>query len=95
MTAEVIHQTALGRAGTPILEIPSDAIVSTQAGCGQVWVADRQQSQATPRQVTIAAYVGDGRVAVTDGLRPDDWVVTAGRHFVQPGARLTFTATGD
>jgi membrane fusion protein, multidrug efflux system len=74
MTAAVRFTKA---AGDPVALLPATAIVG-QNGRPAVWVLDPRRGRAALRPVDIAAYRGDGTVAIASGLAPGDQVVTAG-----------------
>jgi multidrug efflux system membrane fusion protein len=53
----------------------------------QVWVVDTTTGQVTPRAVQLGPLAGE-RVAVVSGLKPGEWVVTAGVHKLAQGQKV-------
>ena len=83
MTANVLFTVP---AGSAIALIPASAITD-QDGHPAVWVLDPAQGTPKPaerRPVTIAGYREDGEVAVSEGLKAGDQVVTAGAASLDP-----------
>jgi membrane fusion protein, multidrug efflux system len=52
-----------------------------------VWVVDRNTQTVQPVAVTLGVS-GDNGVAVVDGLKDGDTVVTAGSNLLQPGQKV-------
>jgi membrane fusion protein, multidrug efflux system len=74
MTASV----EFGRdAGTMVAHLPASAVVSVE-GAPSVWVLNPATHHAVARRVVVAAWLGDGEVAISAGLEPGAQVVTAG-----------------
>jgi RND family efflux transporter MFP subunit len=61
----------------PVARLPASAVVSLD-GAPAVWVLDPVEHRAVARRVHVAAWLGNGDVAVSDGVEPDAQVVTAG-----------------
>jgi RND family efflux transporter MFP subunit len=80
MTATVRLAAPVG--GTVAL-LPATALTD-QDGKPAVWVLDPERERAERRLVTVAGYREDGEVAVSDGLRAGDQVVTAGAALLDP-----------
>ena len=74
-----------GSAPYPALLLPDRAIAADQAQ-QFVWVVN-QDNQVVYRQVSLGAHIGQSRV-ITQGLKPDDWVVIDGLQKIRPGAKV-------
>lgn len=72
--------------GTGGLRIPLSALTQTQ-GRKAVWVVDPASSRVHLRPVQTGAYGEDG-VPVLAGLKPTDWVVSAGAHLLLENERV-------
>jgi membrane fusion protein, multidrug efflux system len=83
----VVKPQAVQMGGTPVLRIPSSALLQA-SGQSKVWLFDpaTQTVQATPVEVAGA----DGNwVVLAGGLRPGQQIVSAGVHVLQPGQKVT------
>ena len=69
----------------PALLLPDRAIAADQAQ-QFVWVVV-QDNQVVYRQVVLGAHIGQSRV-ITQGLKPDDWVVIDGLQKIRPGIKV-------
>lgn len=69
----------------PAILIPDRAIGTDQAQ-QFVWVVN-QENQVEYRKLSLGAHIGDSRV-VTDGLKPDEWIVTEGIQKLKPGIKV-------
>jgi multidrug efflux system membrane fusion protein len=56
-------------------------------GRPQVWVVDVARGTVAPRDLRLGALVGE-RATVVAGLKPGEWVVTAGVHKLAPGQKV-------
>lgn len=63
--------------GPPVALLPASALVD-QGGKPAVWVLDPKRERAELHPVQVAAYGGDGSVAIAAGLTAGEQVVTAG-----------------
>jgi membrane fusion protein, multidrug efflux system len=84
MTANV---SFVRSAGTQVALLPATALTDRD-GHPAVWVLDPKIQHAKRRPVTVAAYEGDGTVAVQSGLTAGALVVTAGADLIDPAMRL-------
>jgi RND family efflux transporter MFP subunit len=66
--------------------VPEGAVFSDQ-GKRYVWVVNDRKVER--RDVKLGAPASGGMRVVSEGLRPDDWVVTAGAKGLQPGDSVT------
>jgi RND family efflux transporter MFP subunit len=62
---------------TMVARLPASAVVAVD-GAPSVWVLDPPKHRAVARRVQIAAWLGDGEVAVSGGIDAGEQVVTAG-----------------
>ena len=62
---------------TMIARLPASAVVAVD-GTPAVWVLDPPRHRAVARRVQVAAWLGDGDVAVSAGVNAGEQVVTAG-----------------
>ncbi|HEX2944298.1 MAG TPA: efflux RND transporter periplasmic adaptor subunit [Rhodopila sp.] len=85
MTAAVTFRRS---AGAPVALLPASAVVGGD-NHPAVWVLDEATHRATRHPVQVAAWRGDGQVAITDGLHPGDQVVTAGASQLDAATPVT------
>jgi RND family efflux transporter MFP subunit len=78
-----------GSTGTEIV-VPLTALFSRQdqGDASYVWVLDPDKQTVSRRQVTAGEVTTLG-VKVTRGLKPGEWVVTAGVHELEEGQKVT------
>lgn len=69
----------------PAILIPDRAIGTDQAQ-QFIWVVN-QENQVEYRKLSLGAHIGDSRV-VTEGLKPDEWIVTEGIQKLKPGIKV-------
>jgi len=74
-----------GSAPYPAILLPDRAIATDQAQ-RFVWVVN-QENQVEYRQVFLGAHIGQSRV-ITQGLKPDEWVVVDGLQKIRPGIKV-------
>ncbi|MEE7625229.1 efflux RND transporter periplasmic adaptor subunit [Methylobacter sp. Wu8] len=74
-----------GSAPYPAILIPDRAIGTDQAQ-QFIWVVN-QENQVEYRKLSLGAHIGDSRV-VTEGLKPDEWIVTEGIQKLKPGIKV-------
>ena len=74
-----------GSAPYPAILLPDKAIATDQAQ-RFVWVV-KPDNQVEYRQVFPGAHIGQLRV-ITQGLKPDDWVVIDGLQKIRPGLKV-------
>ena len=73
------------------LHIPASALTST-AGRPAVWIVDTESSTVSLRNVDVLRF-GVSEVVVSQGLEPDDVVVTAGVQALSPGQKVRLLQT--
>jgi RND family efflux transporter MFP subunit len=74
----------------PDMFIPAPAVVlegKSRTSSAHVWVIDPTSKTAAQRAVKVAVATPRG-VPVKDGLRPGEWIATAGAHSLQEGQRV-------
>jgi len=74
-----------GSAPYQALLLPDRAIATDQAQ-RFVWVVNRD-SQVEYRKVGLGAHIGQSRV-ISEGVKPDDWVVVDGLQKLKPGIKV-------
>jgi len=52
-----------------------------------VWVIDDQAKTISKRKVTVDELLDSG-ISITDGLKPGEWIATAGAHYLQEGQQV-------
>lgn len=77
--------------GAVVLLIPGTAIASDPSGNTYVWVVENDT--VTKRDVTVGDASNE-RVAIVDGLKEGETVVTAGVSFLQEGMKVRSTGGG-
>lgn len=82
-----LGMTAMLEATVPVtnggIVVPLAALAQRD-GEPTVWVVDPASKTVSPREVVTAAFADDG-VRVEKGLKPGEWIVTAGAQFMTPG----------
>jgi RND family efflux transporter MFP subunit len=73
------------------IHIPASALTST-AGRPAVWIVDTESSTVSLRNVDVLRF-GVSEVVVSQGLEPDDVVVTAGVQALSPGQKVRLLQT--
>lgn len=68
------------------LSVPLTAVTAEQ-GAAYLWVLAADGVSVQRRPIKIGSY-GQERVAVLEGLKPDDWVVAAGAHVLREGQKV-------
>lgn len=68
-----------------LLLIPASAVVGGNGNATRVWIKDGEAARPVP--VTVAGIHG-GSMAVSSGISPGDWVITAGQSRLSPGTRI-------
>lgn len=83
-----------GSAPYPAILLP-DRAIGTDQGQRFIWVVN-QDNQVEYRKVELGAHIGQSRV-ITQGLKPEEWVVVEGIQKIKPGAKVNperITLTG-
>jgi RND family efflux transporter MFP subunit len=73
---------------TMVARLPASAVVALD-GAPSVWVLDPALHRAVARRVQVAAWLGDGDVAVSGGVEPGAQVVTAGASQLDAATPVT------
>jgi hypothetical protein len=69
------------------------AVVSADGRNGHVWIIDEATGTVSRRPVTVVELTVSGiRV---QGVVPDEWVATAGVHYLTEGQRVRILAAED
>ena len=72
--------------------IPETALFSPgDSDTSYVWVIDDQAKTVSKRKVTTGTLLDTG-VAITDGLKPGEWIATAGVHYLKEGQPVRILA---
>ncbi len=72
--------------------IPETAVFSPDdSDTSFVWVIDDQTKTISKRKVTVDELLDSG-IAITDGLKPGEWIATAGVHYLQEGQQVRIMA---
>jgi multidrug efflux pump subunit AcrA (membrane-fusion protein) len=70
------------------LTVPPSAVFSPDTGeASYVWVVDEQSNTVHRREVE-AMTLSDSGVVVEQGLKPGEWVVTAGVNYLKEGQEV-------
>lgn len=68
--------------------IPETAVFSPDdTDATYVWVIDEQKKTAGKREVKAGELLDTG-IAISDGLKPGEWIATAGVHYLQEGQQV-------
>lgn len=73
--------------------LPETAVVANAEGQSAVWVFDSSTSSVERRSVTTGQVYSNG-IEVVDGLKKDEWVVTAGAHYLSAGQKVRLLSSG-
>ncbi|MGI9414219.1 MAG: efflux RND transporter periplasmic adaptor subunit [Hyphomicrobiales bacterium] len=68
--------------------IPTSALLAAEGGKSAVWVVDEVSMTVSQRPVTTGTLDANG-IRVTQGLKPGEWVVTAGVNSLDPGQKVS------
>lgn len=72
----------------PGIVIPETALFSPDdSDTTYVWVIDDQAKTASKRKVKAGELLDTG-IAITDGLKPGEWIATAGVHYLKEGQQI-------
>ena len=72
----------------PGIVIPETAVFSPDdSDTTYVWVIDDQAKTVRKREVKTGELLDTG-IAITDGLKPGEWIATAGVHYLQEGQEV-------
>lgn len=95
MAATVRAQPEEGeKAGEQDLVVPPGALLTDEAGSqAYVWVVDEGTQKVARRAVTAGKLTPVG-IAVTEGIKPGEWVVTAGVHSLREDQQVTLLKEG-
>ena len=83
-----LGSTVLGRMqldATPVIEVPATALTEFSSRPA-VWVVDPSSLTVSPRNVEVLRN-NPATVAISEGLKPGEIVVTAGAHALHPGQK--------
>ena len=69
------------------VEIPLTAVSTTAKGESRVWVVDQKSETVAPRPVQLGKVTASG-IEIKKGLRPGEWVVTAGINQLKSGQKV-------
>ena len=83
----ILHITVSRDAAASQLRLPVSAIISDHSGAPHVWIANPKNGTAHKRSVQLGA-VREGKMTVTSGITPGQWVITAGQHHLSPGQTI-------
>jgi RND family efflux transporter MFP subunit len=68
--------------------IPETAVFSPDdTDTSFVWVIDEQKKTVGKREVKAGELLDTG-IAITDGIKPGEWIATAGVHYLQEGQQV-------
>lgn len=77
------------------LTVPMDAVFTeTDGQQSYVWLVDEEGRKVARREVTTGKLTPVG-IAVTEGLAPGQWVVTAGVHSLREGQQVRLLQEGE
>jgi RND family efflux transporter MFP subunit len=84
MTAKIVVDVPSEISASRGIQVPTQAVVSSEAGESHVWVVDPQTMAVSRRPVELGEFTGDA-VAVREGLDGDEWIATSGAHHLREG----------
>jgi multidrug efflux pump subunit AcrA (membrane-fusion protein) len=97
MAATVRAEPPEGETGAGDLIVPPNAVFTPENGqAGQqsyVWVVDEGGQRVAQRAIRTGTMTPVG-IAVTEGLKMGEWVVTAGVHSLREGQQVRISQEG-
>ena len=69
------------------LNIPNQAVLKSPDHKSYVFVANMKNNKAEKRKVAVGKVLGDG-VEILEGLKENEWIVTAGHHKLRDGQKI-------
>ncbi len=81
-------------AGPLKFAVPAEAVFTPETekqAC--VWVVDGEPGKVSRRKISTGPLTPGG-VSVTEGLRPGEWIVTAGVHSLREGQTVRILQEG-
>jgi len=87
MTANVtfgVRTAATTQPGKDGFLLPETAVFENAQKQPAVWIFDENTSTVAEREVTIGKITSQG-IRILSGIRPGEWVVTAGVHYLKTG----------
>ena len=74
------------------LVIPETSVFSADdSSTSYVWVIDDQANTVSKRKVSTGALLDSG-ITIKDGLKPGEWIATAGVHYLKEGQQVRILA---
>jgi membrane fusion protein, multidrug efflux system len=73
--------------GVQAIKLPTSALMQSAQGSSQVWLLDKTAMTVNPVNVIVATADGNEAV-IASGVKPGDWVVSAGVHVLSPGLKV-------
>ncbi len=77
---------SLDKVGNTVI-VPPSALLAAEGGKSAVWVIDESAKTVSQRPVKTGALVAQG-MRISEGLKPGEWVVTAGVNSLKPGQKV-------
>ncbi len=68
-------------------EVPSSAVFADEKDNSYLWIVNQKNMTVTKRKVKLGPMKGDN-VLITEGLKPNERIVTAGVHFLREGEKV-------
>ena len=91
-TAKSIPPEMLSRKG---IDVPSSAVFSSgDNNTFYVWVIDEKTNMVSRREVKVAKLTTHG-VRLKEGVKPGEWIATAGVHSLSEGLKVRILAEAD
>ena len=70
------------------LVIPETSVFSVDdSSTSYVWVIDDKAKTVSKRKVSTGALLDSG-ITIKDGLKPGEWIATAGVHYLKEGQQV-------
>ncbi len=73
------------------VSIPQTALCHRPAVGDYVWVVDKETNRVRQRVVTTGSLLSGGRIAIEQGLQPNETVATSGLRFLSDGTEIITT----
>jgi multidrug efflux pump subunit AcrA (membrane-fusion protein) len=67
--------------------IPETAVFSPDGNKTYVWIIDEQSKKVSKREVKTGELLDTG-ITITEGIKPGEWIATAGVHYLKEGQQV-------
>jgi multidrug efflux pump subunit AcrA (membrane-fusion protein) len=72
--------------------IPETAVFSPDGSKTCVWIIDEQSKTVGKREVKTGELLDTG-ITILDGIKPGEWIATAGAHYLKEGQPVSILSS--